>query len=358
MFLLLVKPFSIWLYRKFTYYATYINWGLLAFVPEWYSGSTCTIYTDDETWAKFGKEHAVLIFNHSCDVDWVFVLFMAEICRILGNSKAFVKSSLKWVPIVGWTAQFCESIYVERNWDLDKINIEKQVKKLGSFSDPVWVTIFAEGTRFTPAKHAASVEFAKKSGRQPLQHLLLPRTRGFVLTAEQLRGKFPAVYSCTMAFDTSNGIPSVKNMLFGRPAKCDVFVERIPLDDVPEDAEKAADWLHECFRQKDKLIDIYLKDGKFPDTWSSPYISGPIRSHYRPRRLYLLLVTLVSSYFTLPLVARGIYSLLTSGVYSITLVAIIVALVYFALQKMLELSTVSKGSSYGSDSPTKEAKDA
>ena len=25
--LLLVKPFSVWLYRKFTYYATYINWG-------------------------------------------------------------------------------------------------------------------------------------------------------------------------------------------------------------------------------------------------------------------------------------------------------------------------------------------
>ena len=109
---------------------------------------------------------------------------------------------------------------------------------------------------------------------------------------------------------------------------------------------------------QDKLIDIYLKEGKFPATWSSPYVRGPIRSHYRPRRLHLLLVTLVSGYFTLPLVARGIYSLLTSGVFSITLVAIIVALVYFALQKMLELSTVSKGSSYGSDSPTKEAKDA
>jgi lysophosphatidic acid acyltransferase / lysophosphatidylinositol acyltransferase len=64
----------------------FIYVSVLAFVPEWYSGSTCTIYTDDDTWEKFGKEHAVLILNHSCDVDWVFVLFMAEIGRILGVS--------------------------------------------------------------------------------------------------------------------------------------------------------------------------------------------------------------------------------------------------------------------------------
>jgi Acyltransferase C-terminus len=65
-----------------------------------------------------------------------------------------------------------------------------------------------------------------------------------------LKNGFDVIFQIFGRSNRSNGIPSVKNMLFGRPAKCDVFVERIPLDDVPEDAEKAADWLHECFRQK------------------------------------------------------------------------------------------------------------
>lgn len=62
--------------------------------------------------------------------------------------------------------------------------------------------MFAEGTRFTPSKHAASVEFAQKSGLPPLQHLLVPRTKGFLLTLQQLRGKFPAIYCATLAFNT------------------------------------------------------------------------------------------------------------------------------------------------------------
>lgn len=37
---------------------------------------------------------------------------------------------------------------------------------------------------------AASVEFAKKSGLQPLQHLLLPRTKGFLLTVKKNRNWF------------------------------------------------------------------------------------------------------------------------------------------------------------------------
>lgn len=63
------------------------------------------------------------------------------------------------------------------------------------------LVLFAEGTRFTPAKHAASVEFATKAGIAPLKHLLIPRTKGFLAAVEKLRGKF-ALYCITMAFNT------------------------------------------------------------------------------------------------------------------------------------------------------------
>ena len=37
----------------------------LEFLAEWWSSSTCQIYTDAKTWAKMGSEHAVLLLNHS-----------------------------------------------------------------------------------------------------------------------------------------------------------------------------------------------------------------------------------------------------------------------------------------------------
>jgi hypothetical protein len=46
--------------------------------------------------------------------------------------------------------------------------------------------------------HAKSNEFAKRDGKQPLKHLLLPRTRGFNASLECLRESSPVVYDVTM----------------------------------------------------------------------------------------------------------------------------------------------------------------
>ena len=120
----------------------------------------------------------------------------------LQSSKVFMKKAIKWIPIVGWSWQFAEIIFLERNWEKDKAVMEKQVANLVDYPDPVWLLLFAEGTRYTAAKHAASIEFAQRAGLEPLQHLFMPRTKGFLLTVDQVRGRFPAIYSCTLAFDT------------------------------------------------------------------------------------------------------------------------------------------------------------
>lgn len=97
-----VKPLNLWLYRKINYYCTFANWGRkflfllngssiaklgfleLEFLAEWWSSSTCLVYTDDKTWAKMGSEHAILLLNHSYEVDWLFSWFMCEQIRTLG----------------------------------------------------------------------------------------------------------------------------------------------------------------------------------------------------------------------------------------------------------------------------------
>lgn len=61
---------------------------------------------------------------------------------------------------------------------------------------------FPEGTRYTPEKHAVSMEFAAKTGLPHLKHLLIPRTKGFFAITQQLRNHFDAVYSGTLCFNT------------------------------------------------------------------------------------------------------------------------------------------------------------
>jgi len=355
---LTIKPTSPQLYRKINYYCLYSQWIQIVFLADWWSGSTCSILTDDKTWEMMGKEHAIVLMNHSDEVDWLMGWVVCEQSRLLASSKVFMKKAIQWVPVVGWAWQFAEIVFLERNWEKDREPMEQQIRNLTEHPDPVWLLMFAEGTRFTPSKHAASVEFAQKSGLAPLQHLLVPRTKGFLLTVEQLRGKFPAIYCATLAFNTKEGAkPTLKSMLLGRRVIGEMLLERIPLDEVPEDPAQAALWLHENYRHKDQMIDVYKKEGSFPASLpAGHHFEGPIRCHYRPRRLWSVLVIMISSYFTLPPVFYALYSLLFSGIINVLVAVIFMLGVIFALYKLVGLTRISStGSTYGGSSRTKSS---
>ena len=52
---------------------------------------------------------------------------------------------------------------------------------------PFWMCLYAEGTRFTKAKHEQAEEIATQKGYPPLQYHLQPRPTGFVTIMKQLR---------------------------------------------------------------------------------------------------------------------------------------------------------------------------
>ena len=49
--------------------------------------------------------------------------------------------------------------------------------------------MFCEGTRFTQAKHEASMKIAKEKGFPELKHHLLPRTKGFSMLNRGANGR-------------------------------------------------------------------------------------------------------------------------------------------------------------------------
>ena len=75
------------------------------------------------------------------------------------------------------------------------------------------------------------------------------------------------------------------------------------------------------------MIDIYKVEGKFPSSLpEGHHLEGPIRCQYRPRRLWTLLVTLISSLVTLPPVIRTFISLFSSGILNVVIALILLGL--------------------------------
>ena len=57
------------------------------------------------------------------------------------GTKIFGKSSLKFVPLIGWAWMFTESIFLKRTWDKDKEIISRDLKYIRDYPDNYWVTV-------------------------------------------------------------------------------------------------------------------------------------------------------------------------------------------------------------------------
>lgn len=59
--------------------------------------------------------------------------------------------------------------------------------------------LYCEGTRLTPKKHQVSMQVAESKGLPKLKYHLLPRTKGFWVTVQNLRGTGELIKCSNMA---------------------------------------------------------------------------------------------------------------------------------------------------------------
>lgn len=63
-----------------------VSYAELVMLLEWWSGTECTLYTDQATVDKFGKEHVIIILNHNFEIDFLCGWTMCERYGVLGVS--------------------------------------------------------------------------------------------------------------------------------------------------------------------------------------------------------------------------------------------------------------------------------
>ncbi|XP_078698804.1 1-acyl-sn-glycerol-3-phosphate acyltransferase delta-like isoform X1 [Branchiostoma floridae x Branchiostoma belcheri] len=335
---LLIRPYSLTAYRKLAAFFTNMHWSQLVFLNEWWAGSEVTVYSSDEQWQEhFGKETAVIVMNHHYEVDFLHGWTLCERLQVLGTSRALIKESVKYLPVVGWSMFFIEFLFLKRDYEEDKRTIVKQLKELRNYPDYFWLLLFCEGTRFTAEKHQKSMEVARNKGVPELKHHLLPRTRGFLLCAQGIREYIPAFYDVEIHFPNGSPEPTLMGLLKGEAQHAHIYVRRIPTEEVPEEESACAEYCHELYRIKDKNFEYFEQNGVFPD-----------KVREIPRRPYTLLIfTFWSVLLVVPLMKYLVGLVLSGSTFMIAGVVLGGVLVSLLLQKMMEVTQISKGSSYG-----------
>jgi len=265
MITLVIRPFSAKVFRKINRFGANTWWGWCVLWAEKLYGTRVEISGDDVP----AGENAVLVVNHQEMVDIPVLFSLAWRKKRLGDMKWFVKDIVKYVPGFGWGLAFLDTLFVKRNWTADKNKIAKTFRKVMHHRVPLWLVTFTEGTRLKFNKLKESQQYAMERNLTRLQHVMVPRTKGFVATLEGLRGHVDAVYDITIGY--VDGVPNIMHWAKGHVKRAHLHVRRFAISDIPQEKEKLAEWLHERFQEKDRLLEHYYAHGAFPTTgWDAP----------------------------------------------------------------------------------------
>jgi len=203
--------------------------------------------------------------NHQTWVD-IFVL-QHTLNRRIPLLKFFLKQQLIYVPVIGlawWALDFPfmkrhGKAALRRNPQLRVQDRETTRRACEKFARvPTSVMNFAEGTRFTPAKHQAQ--------GAPYRHLLKPKAGALALALNAMGAQFHSLVDATIVYPA--GAPTFWQFLCGTVPRVILRVRQLPIPpafcdgDYEHDAEFRGQfhrWLAGLWEEKDQQIDALLR---------------------------------------------------------------------------------------------------
>lgn len=203
----------------------------------------------------------LVLANHQSWTD-IFMLQMA-LHRRIPIPRFFIKRELIWIPIIGlawWALEFpfmgrYSREAMEKNPDLARRDREATKRMCERAQDmPTAIYNFVEGTRLTPAKHAAQ--------QSPYRHLLRPKAGGTAQVIGLLGHQLSGILDVTIVY--SRPQPTFWRFLCGREGAIRVNVRRLevpawmPGGDYhrdPDYKERFQTWINELWQNKDRTLD-------------------------------------------------------------------------------------------------------
>jgi len=208
--------------------------------------------------------HYVVISNHQSWVD--IPVLEALLNRRVPMLRFFLKSQLFWVPLLGlawWALDFpfmkrYSREVIARRPELAGRDIEATRRACEKFRGiPVSLINFVEGTRFTPAKHAAQ--------SSAYRHLLKPKAGGIAFVLDAMGDAMHAILDVTIVYP--HGIPTIADLFADRIPEVRIHIRELPIPrelvggDYQNDAsfrERFQEWVNGLWSEKDARIETLL----------------------------------------------------------------------------------------------------
>jgi len=322
------------LFHKANFYMVSGIYGTFICLADWWGDSTLTFYCSDQFYEKMQekdfRERQLVLVNHHTELDWLLSWQFADRVKILGSCRALAKKSLQFAPIIGWSSFLSGDIFLSRSWEKDKLTVKAKVDALEDQPLPTWLFIFPEGTRFNEKKHKESQEFAASRGLPVLKHHLIPRTKGFTVTSQHMKG---GVLDLTFV-PGDLAPPTLDSLLMGRSVDTRVFVREIPQSSIPKGEKEAGEWLMQLFKEKDDIKDAYLAGD-----WDKLKELGQFTARHPPKRSWALVWTVVANILVLtPLLLL----ILQGGVITWCVSLLALGLAWVGLDQMVSISKIKK----------------
>lgn len=222
---------------------------------------------------QIGRERAVLVCNHRSWVDTFILMSLARDSGIQGSLRFVADKQLLKLPVFGLIAAILDVVFlIERKAATSRAPLSRAYSRLrhyGQCGIPFWLIVYAEGYLRSAKKLADGKQFAESRGLTPLKHLLQPRTKGFVAAVSALRNELDCVYDVTIAYgdkpydDVSPNAAELYLTPTSKDRVVNVLVNRIPIENVPNDEDEAKEWLYNLYQEKDRKLDEFFTNGRF-----------------------------------------------------------------------------------------------
>ncbi|KNE65991.1 hypothetical protein AMAG_10270 [Allomyces macrogynus ATCC 38327] len=210
---------------------------------------------------------AYVIANHVFFCDFTLEHTVAVRRNMLGHCRYFAKESHGYWPLFGWLIRMAGFVLLKRDWDLDQRYILSRVQEWQRERQPIWMVAYPEGTRMTAEKFRKAQQFSRDRGLPVFNHLLCPRTKGFVAIMKMLRtpdSHFQYLLDFTVAarhlptggFNTvfPTGFDLLGRRRLDRIWQFHVHVDKFDLSDLPDDEAGLEQWLMDRWVAKDQRL--------------------------------------------------------------------------------------------------------
>jgi lysocardiolipin and lysophospholipid acyltransferase len=223
----------------------------------------------------------LLICNHHCRVDWMFLWVLVARYGTAGSLKIALKDSMRAAPFFGWAMQAFLFVFLSRrDRERDLALIRSTLRYIvHTLHEPITFLLFPEGTDLSPSNLDKARAWATARGVPPFEHLLQPRSGGFIEAVRVTGDGLDALYDVTILYAPRAQPPSSRHeppvnaaggdslpsdapwrpseveMMGGRfPGTVRMHMRRFDRSELPVSDEALAAWLQDRWAEKEALL--------------------------------------------------------------------------------------------------------